>query len=72
MIPTLIRREFWEHRNTFFPYVTVGLLVLVMLSVFAVGSANVSIDDPGELTKLDVRFMQYLSLIHISEPTRPY
>ena len=59
MIPTLIRREFWEHRNTFFPYVTVGLLVLVMLSVFAVGSANVSIDDPGELTKLDVRFMQY-------------
>ena len=59
MIPTLIRREFWEHRNTFFPYVTVGLLVLVMLSVFAVGSANVSIDDPGELTKLDVSFMQY-------------
>ena len=59
MIPTLIRREFWEHRNTFYPYVIVGLTVLVMLAVFSMGKANVSIDHPGELSKPDVQFLQF-------------
>ncbi|MDG2070259.1 MAG: hypothetical protein P8J55_00670 [Pseudomonadales bacterium] len=38
----LIRREFWENRNTFFPYVIVGLVVLVMLAIF-VGGGETSV-----------------------------
>ncbi|HAK50313.1 MAG TPA: hypothetical protein DCM54_00195 [Gammaproteobacteria bacterium] len=59
MIPTLIRREFWEHRNTFYPYVIVGLVVLAMLAIFSMGKANVSVNHPGESSRPDVQFLQY-------------
>ena len=41
-LPMLIRREFWEHQNTFvmLPLVTTGFFVLMMLFVFAASATN--------------------------------
>ena len=46
---------------------SIRLLVIVFLSAFAMGICYSCSDDDGEGVKV-----YELSLIHISEPTRPY
>ena len=63
----LIRREFWEHKNTFYPYVVVGLLVLVMLAIFMGGEkATVTVNTGDTANERSVGFLELLELSAVS------
>ncbi len=55
-LPTLIRREFWEHRNIFLvlPAITTGfflLLMLLLLLASGTGVAEINVDTNGQQAK---------------------
>lgn len=55
----LIRREFWENRYTFFPFVIVGLTILIMLAIFVGGDkASVTVN-VGDIQARNVGFLQF-------------
>ena len=63
----LIRREFWEHKNTFYPYVIVGLLVLVMLAIFMGGEkATVTVNSGDTANERSEGFLELLELGAVS------
>ena len=62
----LVRREFWENRNTFYPYVIVGLVVLLMLAIFVGGEkASVTVN-VGDTNERSVGFLEIFELSAIS------